>query len=124
MVIFERNDWQNLNWEAYRDSVLKGLEDGYVIDHRPAVQAFIKQNRLRGLLQQARGPLNAAFGEGAVKKLTLVADDEGFKTLFCLVLVPGDMQEARRALRSFDQRWWLGRSTQAAGKLNFDIELV
>jgi hypothetical protein len=106
------------------DSVLKGLEGGYVIDDRLAVHAFIRRNRLRDLLQQAREPLNAAFGEGAVKKLTLAEDDEGFTTLFCLILVPGDMVAARLALKSFDEHWWLARSGQARGKLNFDFELI
>ena len=100
------------------------LPDVYVIEDRSTVAAFIEENRLRGLLLQARNPLNAAFGEAAVKTLTLVRDDEGFKRLFCLVMAPGDMQEARRALRSFDQQWWLARCEQAAGKLNFDFELV
>ena len=120
----ERIDWQKLNREAHRDSALKGLEDGYVIDDRPAVEAFIEQNRLRGLLQRAREPLNDAFGEGAVKKLTLTDDDEGFKTLFCLILIPGDMRAARLALKSFDEHWWLTRSGQPSGKLNFDFELI
>lgn len=122
--LFQSIGCHGFNWEGQPDSTLEGLEDEYVIDNRSAVAAFIIQNRIRGLLLQAREPLNAAFGKGPLKKLTLVTDDEGSKTLFCLVRVPGDMQEARRALRSFDQRWWLGRSTQAAAKLNFDFELV
>ena len=100
------------------------MEEGYVIDDRPAVAAFIRQHRLRRLIQQAREPLNAAFGEGAVKKLTLVEDDEGTRMLFCLILIPGDMREARLALKSFDERWWLTRSGQAGSKLNFDFELI
>jgi len=115
---------QTVNREIPPHSALKGLEDAYVIDDRSAVAAFIEQNRLRGLLLQARDPLNAAFGEAAVKMLSLIADDEGCTTLFCLIVVPGDMREARLALRSFDERWWLARSDQAAGKLNFDFELV
>ena len=99
-----------------------GLEDTYVIDDRPGVAAFIQHNRLRGLLLEARDPLDNAFGEAAIKKLSLVCDDEGFETLFCLVMVPGEMQQARRALRAFDQQWWLARSDRAAGKLNFDFE--
>lgn len=110
--------------EAHWDSTLKGLEDGYVIDDRPAVAAYIGQNQLRGILEQARGPLNAAFGEGAVKKLTLTEDDEGFATLFCLILIPGDLPRAKLALRSFDEQWWLARSGQTGGKLNFDFELI
>lgn len=115
---------QRLNREVAPRSALKGLEDLYVIEGRSAVTAFIEENRLRGLLLEAGRPLAAAFGEAAVKTLRLVRDDEGFRTLFCLVLVPGDMREARRALRFFDQQWWVDRSRQAAGRLNFDFELV
>ncbi len=115
---------QRLKWEVPPDSALKGLEDAYVISDRSTVAAFIEHNRLRGLLLQARDPLNAAFGETAVKRLMLMDDDEGFNTLTCLIAVSGDMHEARLALRSFDRRWWLVRSDQAAGKLNFDFDLV
>lgn len=124
IAFFRRIDWQKLNREVHPDSGLKELEDGYVIDDRPAVAAFIGQNRLRGILQQAREPLDAAFGEATVKKLTLTEDDEGFETLFCLILIPGDMPKARLALKSFDEQWWLARSGLAGGKLNFDIELI
>ncbi len=110
--------------EVHRDPALKGLEDGYVIDDRPAVAAYIGQNSLREVLEQAREPLNAAFGQGTVKKLTLSEDDEGFAALFCLILIPGDLPSAKLALRSFDEQWWLARSGQAGGKLNFDFELI
>jgi hypothetical protein len=122
--LFQGIGWQVFNWEGQPSSALGGLEGEYVIDNRASVTTFIRQSRIGGLLLQAREPLNAAFGKGPLKKLTLVTDDEGFKTLLCLVIVPGDMQKARRALRSFDHRWWLGCSAQAGGKLNFDFELV
>ncbi len=111
-------------WEEYRGRSLEELDRFYVFEDRDGVAGFIKQNRLQGLLEQAREPLKSAFGETALKKLTLITDDEGFTALFCLVRVPGDTQEARRALRSFDHQWWVGHSTGAAGKLNFDFELV
>ncbi len=107
-----------------RDPALKELEQAYVFDERSAVAAFMERNRIRSLLLEAREPLNTAFGGAAMKTLTLVRDDEGFDALFCLVMVPGDMQEARRALRSFDEQWWLAHSAQAGGKLNFDFELI
>jgi hypothetical protein len=100
------------------------LEHTYVLDDRPAIQAFMKRNRLLGHLLDARAPLISAFGEATVKRLSLVEDDDGFVTLFCFVLVPGGLDEARWALDSFDESWWLGRSPQAAGKLNFDFELI
>lgn len=103
---------------------LNGLEGVYVLDDRARVAQFIEQRRLRNLLLQARGPLTDAFGEAAIKRLSVVEDDEGSRTLLCLVAVPGGINEARRALRSFDQRWWLAHCGNAAGKLNFDFDLV
>jgi hypothetical protein len=105
-------------------SVLAVLEQAYVLEDRSAIRTFIERNRLLEPLLEARGPLTSAFGEAAVKKLTLVEDDEGFVTLFCLIQVPGGLEEARRALNSFDESWWLARSGQVGGKLNFDFDLV
>jgi hypothetical protein len=105
-------------------SVLAVLEQVYVLEDRTAILAFVERNALLEPLVEARGPLSAAFGEEAVKKLTLVEDDEGFVTLFCLVLAPGGLEGARRALNSFDESWWLARSHEAGGKLNFDFELI
>jgi hypothetical protein len=105
-------------------SELRALEQAYVLEDRTAILAFIKRNGLLEPLVEAREPLSAAFGEAAVKKLTLVEDDEGFVTLFCLILFPGGLEEARRALNSFDESWWLARSGQVGGKLNFDFDLV
>jgi len=122
--LLEEIDWQRLNRDGRSDSTLKGLDEAYVIDQRSKVAAFIERNRLRGLLLLARGPLNAAFGESTMKLLALVRDHEGSTTLYCLILVRGDMHEARLALRSFDEHWWLAHFHQASGKLNFDFELV
>jgi len=121
---FQNFQWEGPHREVRRDLALTELERVYVFVDRSGVAAFIERNRIRELLLEAREPLNAAFGEGAVKKLTLVEDDEGFTTLFCLILVPGDMVAARLVLKSFDEHWWLARSGQAGGKLNFDFELI
>jgi hypothetical protein len=121
---FQYSQWEGSNWGVRRHLALTELERAYVFEDRSEVAAFIERNRIRELLLEAQQPLNAAFGEGAVKKLTLVEDDEGFMTLFCLVLIAGDMRAARLALRSFDEDWWLARSGQAGSKLNFDFELI
>ena len=100
------------------------LDDAYVIDDPPAVEAYIEDNGLRNLLIQAREPLDAAFGKDPAKKLTLAEDDEGVRTLCCVVLVPGDLRQAYMALKSFDERWWLAHARHWSGKLSFDFELV
>lgn len=94
------------------------------MEQRPRVKAFIRKNRLQALLRQAREPLETAFGKGTLRRLTLVQDDEGIETLFCLLNIPGNVEAARRALKSFDSAWWLARAQRASGKLDFDFELV
>ena len=105
-------------------SELATLERTYVLEDRSAIPTFIKRNRLLDLLLEAQGPLASAFGEATKKKLTLVEDDEGFVTLFCFIQFPGTLDKARRALNSFDESWWLARTDEARGKLNFDFELI
>ena len=100
------------------------LDSAYVMEDRVTVVRFVGENHLLGLLLQARKPLNDAFTKKPVKVLSVVRDEEGFETLFCLVRIDGDMQPARQALKSFDEQWWLTHSNQVTGKLNFDFELV
>jgi hypothetical protein len=88
------------------------------------VERFIDENNLFDALMRARKPIETAFGSNVVKTLTLVEDDEGSKMLFCLMMVPGDMQTARRALKAFDEKWWIRESPSLRGKLNFDFELI
>ncbi len=124
IVQFRHTTWDISYQQARQDPALRALEQAYVVEERSAIPEFIKRNRLLEPLLEARGPLASAFGEEAVKKLTLVEDDEGSVTLFCLILVPGGLEEAMWALNSFDEGWWLARSHGAGGKLNFDFELI
>lgn len=116
--------WESSPQQTTRELGLTALEDTYVVEDRSTIPDFIRRNRLLEPLLEAREPLAAAFGKDAVKKLTLVEDDEGSVTLFCLILVAGGLKEAKSALNSFDENWWLGRSGRFLGKLNFDFDLV
>ncbi|MGA1999015.1 MAG: hypothetical protein ABSG52_03395 [Terriglobales bacterium] len=118
-------DWRGLNREVLPEVVITGLQATYVIENRRSVAEFIAENRaLRKLLLEAPDAIDREFGRDSVKTLTVLEDDEGSRQLFCLIMVPGEMDEARRALRSFDLHWWLDRSSHVPGKLNFDFELV
>jgi hypothetical protein len=117
---FERDYWQRFA----RDPLATALDHTYVIEDRPLVEAFIKEHGLRYLLLEAVRPLNDLFRTDAVKTLRIISDDEGSSVLFCLVLTPGNLQDAQAALRNFDEKWWLSRSGSASGALNFDFELI
>lgn len=103
---------------------LEALDEVYVWDDRPSVLRFIEEAHVRGLLLDARQALDDAFGKDAIKSLSLVQDDEGFETLFCLVRTRAQLEIATHALQVFDESWWLARSAEAAGKVNFDFDLV
>ena len=106
------------------DPAVKDIDEAYVMENRAAVVHFIEENRLRRLLLGARESLKLKFGGKSIKKLSIFIDDEGFETLYCIVYLSGDLQQARHALRAFDRDWWLCHAKRAAGKLNFDFALI
>lgn len=116
--------WESSKKEVPADRPTKSLDEAYVMQDRAAVAPFIEQHRLHGLLLQASQPLKTRFGDDSIKTLSIVCDDEGFETLFCVVITSGDLQQRRQALRAFDREWWLSRAKQAAGRLNFDFKLI
>jgi hypothetical protein len=75
------------------------------------------------MLLEARPHLDSTFGNGVIKKLEIIQDDEGYDTLYCSVIVTGSVTEARSSLRHFDEQWWVEHCNQVNGKLNFDFEL-
>jgi hypothetical protein len=100
------------------------LGSAYKIDDSTKAGLFIEKHRLREILVKAIEPLNKAFGESPIKTLAVVEDEEGSRTLVCLVAFPGSGTEARNALNAFDRNWWLMNAREFVGKLNFDFELV
>jgi len=118
--------WRSCSRErCISDSPTQGLEQAYVIDDREAVDAFVQSNPfVFAILREAPAALNIFFGPNAKRILRIAEDDEGTRTLFCFVAFDGHLSEAMRALKSFDENWWLERCAWVAGRLNFDFELV
>ena len=100
------------------------LGSAYKIDNNTQAGSFIEQNRLTDILVKAIEPLNRTFGKSLTKTLTVVEDEEGSRTLFCLVAFTGSPEDARKALDAFDRNWWLANARRFVGKLNFDFELA
>jgi hypothetical protein len=117
-------NWSALDQDKPSADDANSLSATYVIENRVATGAFVRRNHLWGLLLDAVTPLKDKFGPESIKVLTLVTDDEGSESLFCLIMAPGGMVEARQQLRAFDEDWWIEHAVLSAGKLNFDIELI
>jgi len=106
-------------------SVVEKLSSEFVVTtDRDEMNSFVVSNRLLHVLLDAVPHVVAAFGESSVKTLGIVQDDEGERTLYCLVAFPGTLDEAQRSLDFFDHSWWLNHARAFGLKLNFDFELV
>ena len=112
--------------ETYsRTSTADELNSRFVITtNRRETFKFIETNDLLPILLKSEKYVSDAFGQASLKTLAIVQDDEGYRTLFCLVVFGGTLAEAQEALRSFDRDWWLRNSRKFGSKLNFDFELV
>lgn len=123
--------WDDLNFnqphvqpEFDKHSALGSIDRAYIVYDREKTLEFIEANRLLTILLEANDPLKTSFGKSAIKALSLLHDEEGAVTLFCMILVPGNAETARQALDRFDEEWWLERCQRVAGQLNFDIEFI
>jgi len=101
------------------------LDSRFIITtNRQETLTFIEANDLLHVLLRSEKHINDAFGESSLKTLTIVEDDEGYRTLFCLIVFSGTLAQAQEALGSFDRNWWLKNARKFGSKLNFDFELV
>jgi hypothetical protein len=100
------------------------LDDTYIFENREEVTRFIQEHHLQNLLVQAKEHLKERFGATSIKTLSLICDDEGFESLFCVISAAGSLQENLNALRAFDRNWWLSQVHNAAGRLNFDFQIL
>jgi hypothetical protein len=87
------------------------------------IEEFILDKDLSRILVESKAHIDAAFGE-CEKALRLVDDPEGYQFLFCSVIWRGSIEDAQKALRSFDDNWWLDRAGEFSGRLLFDFELA
>jgi hypothetical protein len=111
--------------EVRLSSSVDELNSRFVMQtNRHEIFRFIAVNGLAGVLLQSEEHIRAAFGESSLKTLAIFEDDEGYRTLFCLVTFGGSLDDARTRLKSFDNGWWLQQANRFAAKLNFDFELV
>lgn len=81
-----------------------------------------EQRSLYGILIGAVRPLRRAFGERRALQLRAQFGDEEV-TLKAVVWLPANFEGPERALRSFDEAWWLQNCKRSGGSLVFDYEI-
>jgi hypothetical protein len=104
---------------------LRSLQQHYTIldSNFSVIDLLEEEAALYRLLLEAVGPLQNAFGGGRIIHLrVLVSDDDSL--IKVAVQLPADLDgDPERALRSFDNDWWLGNCHRSGGALVFDYEI-
>jgi hypothetical protein len=100
------------------------LARNYVLENPTAVENYVKRYRLQSVLNDAIRPLNSVFGEGSIRTLALITDDEGNDDLVCTTRFSGDAEHALAALERFDRDWWRTQPRNEGSSLVFDVEFA
>src|SRR5215469_13596427 len=80
--------------ELFVSEIVTALDSRFIIaTNRQEILRFVEANDLVHVLLQSEKHLKTAFGESSLKTLAIVEDDEGYRTLFCIVIFPGTLQE-------------------------------
>jgi hypothetical protein len=110
-----------------RDSAaqLRSLQQHYTIldSNRVIIKLLEEESALYTLLVEAVSPLKNAFGEGRIVQVRVQFSDDD-SLLKVAVQLPADFEnDPERALRSFDEDWWLSNCHRSGGALVFDYEI-
>jgi len=119
---FER---QMADFEAQHLAVVREVQRKFVLPPDTSVEDFLKDHRtLPQILLESVGPLRLAFGAQIIVSLKVPVDESGASTLYAVAMWRGSVRDARAALETFDDSWWIANSQQASGRLVYTYELV
>lgn len=115
-----------LSWEASNsqlESAVGELKTEYVFRNVAEIRLFFSTHRATTrALSNALPELKRSFGEDVVYNLEALSDDDGFSSLYAIVVWRGSAEVAEAALEDFDERWWLNQPSQSS--LTFTYELA
>lgn len=101
------------------------LRRSYVFTSEASVWLFlVAHSAIRATLRDALPHLQAAFGTDRIFCLQLSKDEDGSPYLYAVAVWQGPVQSAVRALRQFEEDWWLDRMTPATAELAFVYEIA
>lgn len=101
------------------------LRRSYVFSSEASIWLFlVAHSAIRATLRDALPHLQASFGHDRVFSLELSREEESSPTLYAVAIWPDSVQSAVRALRQFEEDWWLDRMTPATTELAFVYEIA
>lgn len=107
------------------EGVLRALLNIFVFEKNTRVRSFLEDHpSVSDLLLEAAPFLSQSFGDNAVLQLQIPPDEDIPVTIYAEALWEGTLEEARAALKNFDEAWWIANSRRASGRVVIDYQLV
>ncbi len=104
---------------------ISALRKSFIFQTDAAVASFLYDHRsIPQLLLEAVPHLHRCFGADKIPSLRIDSDEAGSRILYAVVPWECSVREARVALNSFDDQWWMAHAFQASGRLTFTYELI
>jgi hypothetical protein len=97
----------------------------YVFEDATKIRSFLEDHpSVPDVLSEAAPFLIKSFGESAILQLQIPPDEDIPVAVYAVALWDGPLEDARAALRAFDQMWWTANSQKTSGRIVFDYQLV
>jgi hypothetical protein len=119
------NDNEIEQIRSSNEFVLSRLLSVYVFDDETKVRSFLEDHpSTTHLLLEAVPFLRNSFGDDVILQLQIPQDEDAPPTIYTVALWEGTLDEARIALKKFDDTWWTAISHRALGRIVIDYQLV
>lgn len=104
------------------------VERRYIFDEPEEIRAFLGRHPyLIDILVSARDPIERSFGKRASVQLWFYVDPEeeadDAESLGAIISSSLPLDDARQALRTFENLWWLDHISRSDARLTFDIHV-
>lgn len=105
------------------DAAIETLRAMYMFSDHDEIDRYLRSNRtVAPVLIEAFPYMVRAFN-GSPMLLDVTNDEGPAETINALALWWGRREEARSALQSFDDLWWLDNIRKGGGKIVFDYQI-
>lgn len=123
-AVFDGLEQQMSDAENELGQLLDELGKIFVFISSEDVKTFLRGHRgIPSLLIEAAPHFRKAFGNAPLA-LDVVTEEGNPRTIYALAQWGEERREAKKALRDFDEQWWISNLQKAGGKVVFDYELV
>ena len=124
--LFVIDDWEQQMAAHDGDfaATLKTLQQFFIFTNPEDVENFLRSHRsLVPILLDAAPHFRQSFAQAPLA-LDIMNDEGAPRTIYALALWRGNRADAKAALNTFDDQFWLDNLRKAAGRIVFDYELL